>query len=122
MTKGYKPHTEETGLITPDNLPDKILHALSCVDIQTLGHYLFEQLINQRNYTGRKMKPIDFLGCDHMPVDDFIGSVKDGMFTDDDGHGKYATDKEVSDIMAIPSKVAKGKVREEWTHVCWYNR
>ncbi len=112
-----------TGLISPDNLPDRILDTLSHTEIQSLGYWLFAQLRSQKEYTARKMKPVNKGSCDHMLIDDFVMSVKEGLFTSDDGHGRYATETEESDITVRLSEIRVGRVRShEWTHVCWYNK
>ena len=41
---------------------------------------------------------------------------------DTDGVGYYATDKEVSNIEASPNAFRQGIIREDFTHVCWYNK
>ena len=33
---------------------------------------------------------------DHMTLEDFVNSVDNGLFTDDDGHGYYANAKQMS--------------------------
>lgn len=109
-------------LISPDNLPQEILSSLSQREIEILGYWLFDQLYNQKQYTQRKMKPIEFESCAHMTVGDFVSSVKSGMFTNDDGHGYYATDKEQSDIRVRLARIRNNRIRTEWTHVCWYNK
>lgn len=44
-----------TGLITPDNLPGDILKELTHLHIQRLGYFLFEQLVRQRDYTRKEV-------------------------------------------------------------------
>lgn len=109
-------------LISPDNLPDGVLSSLSHKEIGILGYWLFAQLRNQKEYTQRKMRPIELDACSHMTIDEFKSSVKSGLFTNDDGHGYYATNKEESDIIVRLTEIKNGRIREEWTHVCWYNK
>lgn len=74
--------------------------------------------IDETEIVRTMLKKIEPDTCEHMTLDDFISSVKSGLFTDDDGHGKYATKNMVSDILVDLG----GKARREWTHVCWYNK
>jgi len=122
MTGYMSDKAKAAELISPDDLPQEILSSLSHKEIGTLGYWLFAQLRNQKEYTQRKMKPIELESCAHMTISDFVSSVKSGMFTNDDGHGYYATNYEQSDIRVRLAGVKNGKVREEWTHVCWYNK
>lgn len=59
---------------------------------------------------------------DHMTMEEFLDSVKCGGFIDYDGHGKYATDKIMTDIIVRPSDYKKGLIKKEYTHVVWFNR
>ena len=56
-----------------------------------------------------------------MTINEFKSYCKCGGIMDSDGFGYYATDKEVSNIEARPSAFVKGIIREDFTHVCWYN-
>ena len=56
-----------------------------------------------------------------MTINEFKSNCRYGAFMDSDGVGYYATDKEVSNIEASPSAFVKGIIREDFTHVCWYN-
>ena len=56
-----------------------------------------------------------------MTINEFKSYCKCGGIMDTDGSGYYATDKEVSNIEASPSAFVKGIIREDFTHVCWYN-
>ena len=57
-----------------------------------------------------------------MTINEFESYCKCGGIMDSDGFGHYATDKEVSNIEASPSAFVKGIIREDFTHVCWYNK
>ena len=57
-----------------------------------------------------------------MTINEFKSNCRYGAFMDTDGSGYYATDKEVSNIEASPSAFVKGIIREDFTHVCWYNK
>lgn len=52
-----KNNTGKTGLITPGNLPSSILKALTHGQIQELGYWLFKQLVAQRDFTRKEIKP-----------------------------------------------------------------
>ena len=56
-----------------------------------------------------------------MTINEFKSYCKCGGIMDSDGFGYYATEKEVSNIEASPSAFAQGIIREDFTHVCWYN-
>ena len=57
-----------------------------------------------------------------MTINEFKSNCRYGAFMDTDGVGYYATDKEVSNIEASPSAFVKGIIREDFTHICWYNK
>jgi hypothetical protein len=59
-----------------------------------------------------------------IPIDEWLQSVKDGMFIDYDGYGCWATENDVSDTIVHPSDITlKGIVPPVWaTHVEWYNK
>ena len=57
-----------------------------------------------------------------MTINEFKSNCRYGAFMDTDGVGYYATDKEVSDIKASPNAFRYGIIREDFTHVCWYNK
>jgi hypothetical protein len=68
-----------------------------------------------------KMEPLPDYG-DLMTLGDWLDCVESGGFIDYDGLGRYATDKEMSNIYVVPSDVEKGKVDKSWSHVVWFNR
>ena len=57
-----------------------------------------------------------------MTINEFKSNCRYGAFMDTDGVGYYATDKEVSNIEASPNAFRQGIIREDFTHVCWYNK
>ena len=70
-----------------------------------------------------KMRPFNELDREClMTINEFKSNCRCGVFMDSDGVGYYATDKEVSNIEAIPSAFVKGIIREDFTHICWYNK
>lgn len=66
-----------------------------------------------------EMKPIPSYG-DLMTLQDWIDCVVLGCFIDYDGHGCYATETEMSDIVVHPSDFPN--IDRKWTHVVWFNR
>ena len=70
-----------------------------------------------------KMRPFNELDREClMTINEFKSNCRYGTFMDSDGVGYYATDKEVSNIEASPSAFVKGIIREDFTHICWYNK
>jgi len=68
-----------------------------------------------------RAEPIPDYG-DHMTMEEFIENVRSGLFTDDDGHGNYATaDKMLSDRIVHPSMV-ECDLDTSWSHVVWFNK
>ena len=64
---------------------------------------------------------------DHMPLSDFLDSVRDGLFIDYDGHGHLASSHERSNVEVQPSTIHQILYRHpeylQWaTHVVWYNK
>lgn len=57
---------------------------------------------------------------DMMPIDEFKRRVMDGLLTDEDGEGWYATDNAKSDVRVIPSDAAENLMRTDFTHVLWF--
>ena len=57
-----------------------------------------------------------------MTINEFKSYCKCGGIMDSDGFGYYATDKEVSNIEASSNAFRYGIIREDFTHVCWYNK
>lgn len=58
---------------------------------------------------------------DLMTVSEFKGAVYDGMFNDDDGHGRPMRDGKISYGMQVyPSRL--WEIPEDATHVMWFNK
>lgn len=70
-----------------------------------------------------KTGPLPTYG-NHMPIEQFVESCKNGGFIDYDGYGNYATKTEMFDKIVYPSDVTKKnyKPKPEFTHVVWFNR
>ena len=66
---------------------------------------------------------IQLLTAGERPVVQYakIIAVK-GDITDDDGYGKYASEKAVSNIEIYPSDILANKVRTDFSHIAWYNK
>ena len=61
--------------------------------------------------------------CEHMSFSDFVHCCDDRLFTDRDGTGYYATDKEMTDIEIRPSDVlnCRDYLDSRFKYVCWFN-
>ena len=59
-----------------------------------------------------------------MTLDEFKGLCDKEYccITDYDGHGYYAKGDKVYELYASPRMIRNGFVRNEFTHVCWYNK
>jgi len=58
----------------------------------------------------------------HIPIEKFKVWCESGFVTSYDGSGYYATETEVSNLGASPSAFREGKIRTDFTYVCWYNK
>lgn len=84
---------------------------------------------NEVLYTAKSMKEIpemkplsDFDKKCLMTIKEFKACCEIGGFINSDGFGYYATNKEVSNIEALPSAFVNGQIRTDFTHICWYNK
>ena len=69
------------------------------------------------------MRPLSKLDKDCLvSIKTFKAWCDCGAVTSYDGCGNYATATEVSDLDADPAAFKKGIIREDFTHVCWYNK
>lgn len=74
-----------------------------------------------------KLEPNDAVG-DLIPLQEWIDSVKSGMFNDDDGMGDYATEthhwSQDGFNWVYPSDVGTSRFNppEGCTHILWYNK
>jgi len=62
---------------------------------------------------------------DVIPLEEFVESVKSGLFGNDDGTGYYSyKDGRMSNVLARPSDIFKGLIdsRLPWTQVVWFNK
>lgn len=57
-----------------------------------------------------------------ITLEEFIASVNSGVFTDNDGLGRYATEVGVSDIYIYPSDILDNVYRKDFSHVLWLNK
>ena len=132
IKKYYNLTIEEITSIIEEN--DKILKEISDTDDGNSWEMYKEKCQpywddNEILYTAKSMKetpemrPFDDLDrkC-LMTINEFKSHCISGCIMDSDGFGYYATDKEVSNIEASPRAFVKGIIREDFTHVCWYNK
>ena len=68
-----------------------------------------------------KLHPISSDCGTHMTLEEFK-KMAGCFFSDYDGSGYYATETEVSNIPCVPSEICDGYVRNDFTHVMWYNK
>jgi len=59
---------------------------------------------------------------DLMTVEQFEDGVRSTCFTDDDGHGFYASETRMSDTPCTPSDVRRLGINKSFTHVVWFNK
>ena len=64
----------------------------------------------------------DEITFQRLTLDEFKKMCKDGDITDDDGYGKYASEKAVSNIEIYPYDILANKVRTDFSHIAWYNK
>ena len=55
-------------------------------------------------------------------LEEFKKLVMDGALTDTDGSGLYATETSTSDVEIVPSDVEENLIREDFSHVMWFNK
>lgn len=59
---------------------------------------------------------------DRMTIKSFIQRVKNGVFINYDGFGKYVRDDKMSDIIIRPSDVLSKQIREDFDEIIWFNQ
>ena len=73
-----------------------------------------------------KMRPLEDWEKDdkwiHIKIEVFKQWCETGFTTSYDGCGYYATETEVSDLSALTYAFHDGYIRDDFTHVCWYNK
>ena len=62
------------------------------------------------------------LNGDLYTIEEFKKMVEAGILTDYDGSGLYATETSTSDVEVIPSDVTEGLIREDFSHIMWFNK
>lgn len=68
-----------------------------------------------------RMRPIPDYG-EHMSLTFFVAECQSGFFMDSDGHGYYATQTEMTELPAIPSRICQGKILWKYSHVVWFGK
>lgn len=58
---------------------------------------------------------------DMMTLDEFKEHCRQGLFTDGDGYGEYATETSKSDVEITPSDVLENILREDFPYVIWFS-
>lgn len=59
---------------------------------------------------------------DTYTLDEFKKMAKSKLLTDYDGFGYYATESAKSDVEIYPSDVLENLIREDFSHVIWFNK
>ena len=59
---------------------------------------------------------------DLFTIEEFRKAVKSGLFVDSDGHGYYATETSKSDVEVYPSDFDEDLIRDDFSHVLWFNK
>jgi len=59
---------------------------------------------------------------DLYSLDEFRAMVDSNAFVDDDGIGYYATENSKSDVVIKPSDITEGIIRDDFSHVMWFNK
>jgi hypothetical protein len=89
-------------------------------------HDVKERLFMVDKFMRLKRDPILTYGKEwsgHLyEINNFKEMCEHEMFTDDDGIGYYATETAKSDIIIRPSDFDQKMVREDFTHVLWFNK
>lgn len=57
-----------------------------------------------------------------IPIEKFVKMCEDGLFTDNDGIGRYATETGVSDVYIYPSDILDNLYRKDFSRVLWLNK
>ena len=57
-----------------------------------------------------------------MSLEEFIAFCKTGFLINYDGHGRYATSDQASNICVYPSDIVSGEYRHDFSHVIWFNK
>jgi len=74
----------------------------------------------------KKMQPIKYSPIpdygDKMTINDFKENVDCGLFVDNDGHGYYATEDQITNLVVLPSDYFKNLIDERFSHVVWFNK
>lgn len=68
-----------------------------------------------------ELKPLPDYGT-LMSLEEFIAYCKAGFLINYDGHGRYATSDQASNICVYPSDILSGEYRHDFSHVIWFNK
>lgn len=95
-------------------------------DFQKEANGIKEALYFIDKYMRLKADPVVEYGKEwkgrRYEMDEFKSKSIDGSITDEDGKGYYATIDSKSDIEIRPSDVAEGIIRDDFTHVIWFEK
>ena len=103
-----------------------IKKGLSFNEFQEMAHDEAEGLYLISKYRRLKQDPVVQYGKewkgDLYTLEEFKKMAMDGDLIDSDGSGLYATDTSVSDVEVVPSDVVEGLIREDFSHIMWFNK
>lgn len=89
------------------------------------AHDVKEKLYFAEKYLRLKQEPVITYGKEWngklIPLDDFKRECGTGYYTDEDGHGYYATESSKSDILVMPSDITENIYRTDFPYVLWFN-
>jgi hypothetical protein len=85
-----------------------------------------EKLYYIGKYKRTKQDPVVEYGKewkgDLMEIEKFIALCKNDSIDDNDGYGFYATETSKSDVIIVPSDVKENIIREDFSHVIWFEK
>ena len=105
---------------------DCLKKGLSFEDFQKAAHEEAEGLYLISKYKRLLQDPIVEYGKewkgDLLTMEAFKKMVNANMLTDYDGFGYYATETSKSDVQVYPSDVLENLIRDDFSHVMWFNK
>lgn len=110
-----------------NNIEEECLkEGLSFSEFQKRAQIEKEGLYFISKYKRLKQDPVVDFSTKHegdvFTMDEFKSMAKSHMLMDSDGSGFYGTESGMSDVEIIPSDVLEGIIRDDFTHVIWFNR
>ena len=105
---------------------ESLKEGLSFSEFQKKAHDVAEGLYLIDKYLRLKKDPIVEYGKEWkgetMTLEKFKNEARAKLITDDDGYGFYATESAKSDVEILPSDVLENILRDDFSHVIWFNK